>query len=218
MTTADIKHIATRCLRIAKVGWTKSWRWYKGLYTGTPWYKKAIAGFLSLIALFVFYLVAVNINLFWLFGQSPSVSEIMNPVTNEASLLYSSDGKLLGKYFNENRTPVEYDEISKNFITALIDTEDERFYQHHGIDFEGLAAAFKDMLHGNGRGASTITQQLVKNMYRVRTKYSTGLLGKIPGLKIIIMKSKEWCLALQIEMLYSKQEILAMYALSLIHI
>ena len=212
MTTADIKHIATRCLRIAKVGWTKSWRWYKGLYTGTPWYKKAIAGFLSLIALFVFYLVAVNINLFWLFGQSPSVSEIMNPVTNEASLLYSSDGKLLGKYFNENRTPVEYDEISKNFITALIDTEDERFYQHHGIDFEGLAAAFKDMLHGNGRGASTITQQLVKNMYRVRTKYSTGLLGKIPGLKIIIMKSKEWCLALQIEMLYSKQEILAMYA------
>ena len=106
MTTADIKHIATRCLRIAKVGWTKSWRWYKGLYTGTPWYKKAIAGFLSLIALFVFYLVAVNINLFWLFGQSPSVSEIMNPVTNEASILYSSDGKLLGKYFNENRTPV----------------------------------------------------------------------------------------------------------------
>ena len=191
MTTVDFKHMAIRCLRLARIGWQKSWRWYKSLYIGTPWYKKAIASLLSLIAFCVFYLLAVNINLFWLFGQSPSVSEIMNPITNEASLLYSSDGKLLGKYFNENRTPVEYEEISPNFIRALIDTEDERFYQHHGIDFQGLAAAFKDMLHGNGRGASTITQQLVKNMYRVRTKYSTGLLGNIPGLKIIIMKSKE---------------------------
>ena len=212
MTTADFKHMAIRCLRLARIGWQKSWRWYKSLYIGTPWYKKAIASLLSLIAFCVFYLLAVNINLFWLFGQSPSVSEIMNPITNEASLLYSSDGKLLGKYFNENRTPVEYEEISPNFIRALIDTEDERFYQHHGIDFQGLAAAFKDMLHGNGRGASTITQQLVKNMYRVRTKYSTGLLGNIPGLKIIIMKSKEMCLALQIEMFYSKEEILTMYA------
>ena len=204
--------MAIRCLRLARLGWQKSWRWYKSLYIGTPWYKKAIASLLSLIAFCVFYLLAVNINLFWLFGQSPSVSEIMNPITNEASLLYSADGKLLGKYFNENRTPVEYEEISPNFIRALIDTEDERFYQHHGIDFQGLAAAFKDMLHGNGRGASTITQQLVKNMYRVRTKYSTGLLGNIPGLKIIIMKSKEMCLALQIEMFYSKEEILTMYA------
>ena len=160
----------------------------------------------------ILYFTAVNLNFLWLFGKSPTIHSIMHPETSEASELYSEDSVLIGKYFNENRTPVEYEEINPVFFKALIDTEDERFYSHHGIDFQGLFAAFKDILKGHARGASTLTQQLVKNMFRVRTQYSTGLLGKIPGVKILIMKSKEWVLAVELEMFYEKKEILTMYA------
>ena len=186
--------------------------WYKGLYKGARWYKKTLVGILSFVIFFIVYLFAVNINLFWLFGKSPSIHSIMNPENSEASLIYSADSVLIGKYFNENRSPVKYEEINPVFFKALIDTEDERFYEHNGIDFQGLFAAMKDMMGGRARGASTLTQQLVKNMFRVRTQYSTGLLGNIPGIKMLIMKSKEWILAVEIEMLYSKKEILTMYA------
>ena len=119
----------------------------------------------------------------------------------------------MGKYFSENRTPVKYEDVNPVFWEALISTEDERFYHHFGIDFGGVAAAAKDyIVHHDARGASTITQQLVKNMFRVRTQYSTGLLGYIPGVKMLIMKSKEWITATKIEMFFSKQEILTMYA------
>lgn len=208
----NIKEMSAKIWQVCSAYLKHAWQWYKGLYKNAPWYKKALVGFLSLIVAFIFYLFAVNVNLFWLFGKSPSVHDIMHPETNEASQLYSADGKLIGKYFNENRTPVDFEDINPTFFKVLIDTEDERFYQHHGIDFQGLVAAVKDMMGGHARGASTITQQLVKNMFRVRTHYSTGLLGKVPGLKILIMKSKEWCLAVEIEMLYNKQEILTMYA------
>ena len=136
----------------------------------------------------------------------------MHPRNNEASLIYSADGVMIGKYFNENRTPSTYEEINPMFFKALISTEDERFYSHFGIDVQGLFSAAKDAMHGKARGASTITQQLVKNMFRTRTQYSTGLLGYIPGVKMLIMKSKEWILAIELEMFYSKEEILTMYA------
>lgn len=187
-------------------------KWYKGLYKGKPWYQKTIAGIVSFIIFVCLYLVAVNVNFLWLFGKSPSIYSIMHPENSEASLIFSEDSVQIGKFFNENRTPVKYEEINPIFFKALIDTEDERFYSHHGIDFQGLFAAVKDMMHGRARGASTITQQLVKNMFRVRTQYSTGLLGNIPGIKILIMKSKEWILAVQLEMFYNKKEILTMYA------
>lgn len=188
------------------------WHWYKGQFKGRPWWYKTIAGVLSFFAFVIIYFAAVNFNFLWLFGKSPTIHSIMHPETSEASELYSEDGQLIGKYFNENRTPVRYDEIAPVFFNALIDTEDERFYHHHGIDFKGIFAAVKDMARGHARGASTITQQLVKNMFRVRTQYSTGLLGYIPGVKILIMKSKEWVLAVELEMFYSKKEILTMYA------
>ena len=171
-----------------------------------------MAGFLSFIAFWVFYAFAVIFNLFWLFGKSPSIQDIIHPKTAAASEIYSADGKVLGKFFNENRSPVPYDSISPVFFQALISTEDERFYQHHGIDVQGIFAAVKDAAHGKARGASTITQQLVKNMFRVRTQYSTGLLGKIPGVSILIMKSKEMIIATELEMLCEKEEILEMYA------
>ena len=159
------------------------------------------------------YLGAVDVNFLWLFGKSPGFAQIKDPNTASASEIYSADGKLIGKYFSENRIPVKYEEVNPLFWKALIDTEDERFYKHFGIDFQGLFGAAKDALVGNeARGASTITQQLAKNMFRVRTQYSTGLLGMIPGVKILIMKSKEWIIALKLEMLYDKKEILTMYA------
>lgn len=180
-------------------------------YHASPWYSKTFLVVVSLIVCFCFYLLMVDFNFLWLFGKTPGLSAVRNPNQPVASVLYSADGKVLSKYFRENRTPVKYNEISPILIKALICTEDERFYSHFGIDLKGLFAAAKDMAHGDARGASTITQQLVKNLFKVRSQYSTGLLGKIPGLRMIIMKSKEWILAVKIEMFYSKSEILTMY-------
>lgn len=192
---------------------SRVWQWYKNLYIGRRWYIKVAVGFVSLVLLFFIYLGMVDINFLWLFGRSPGFAQIKAPVTSEASLIYSADGKLIGKFFNENRTPVSYDEVSPAFWDALISTEDVRFYSHHGIDLIGLGAAAKDaMLHHDARGASTITQQLAKNMFRVRTQYSTGLLGKVPGVKLLIMKSKEWIIATKLELTHNKKSILTMYA------
>ena len=189
------------------------WPWYKSLYAGHKWYRKVAIAFLTFIFAFLLYLFMVDINFLWLFGRSPGMSSIMNPKTVQASELYSADGVLIGKYFSENRTPVTYEDINPVFWEALVDTEDERFYHHIGIDFQGVFAAFKDyVVHHEARGASTITQQLVKNMFRVRTEYSTGLLGEMPGVKMLIMKSKEWITAVKIELFFDKKEILTMYA------
>lgn len=189
------------------------WRWYKGLYKNAPWYKKTAVVITSLLVLFFIYLGAVDMNFMWLFGKSPGFSKIKNPNTAEASEIYSADGIMIGRFFNQNRQPVKYDEVNPKFWKALIDTEDERFFHHFGIDFQGMFSAAKDMiLHHDARGASTITQQLAKNMFRVRTQYSTGLLGYIPGLRMLIMKSKEWIIATKLEMMYNKKEILIMYA------
>lgn len=179
----------------------------------SQWYTKTLIGIASCIVAFFLYLGAVDINLLWLFGKSPGFSAIKEAVTSEASEIYSDDGVLIGKYFNENRTPVEYEDVNPAFWKALIDTEDERFYKHHGIDYTGLVGAVKDaVLHHDARGASTITQQLAKNMFRMRTNYSTGLLGKLPGVRMLIVKSKEWIIATKLEMTHSKKEILTMYA------
>ncbi|MDD2797585.1 MAG: transglycosylase domain-containing protein [Bacteroidales bacterium] len=197
-----------------KIYWAKFkvWRTKRvKRYHTLPWYRKIINLILTSIALFCIYLFVVDINLFWLFGKSPGLRSISDPNQSVASEIISVDGKVMGKYFHENRTPVKYNEISPMLIKALICTEDERFYQHFGIDFQGLFAAAKDMTKGRRRGASTISQQLVKNMFNTRKQYSTGLFGYIPGVKMLIMKTKEWTTAVKIEMFYSKQDILTMY-------
>lgn len=194
-------------------GFRSFWRWYKSIYVGRPWYVKMCSAFASLVVFLLVYSFMVFFNVLWLFGKSPSISSIMNPKTSNASYVYSADGQLLCKFFDENRSPVKYEEVSPMFFQALIDTEDERFESHHGVDFRGMGGALKDfVVHRRARGASTITQQLVKNMFKVRTEYSTGLLGKIPGVGIVIMKTKEILLAFAIEMKFSKNEIITMYA------
>ena len=189
------------------------WPWYKSLYKGRPWYIKTLVAIASMIVAFFIYLGAVDINFLWLFGKSPSMSTIKNKRPAAASMIYSADGKLIGKFFSENRTPVTYEEVNPVFWEALIDTEDEHFYHHHGIDYTAFAAVAKEyILHRDARGASTITQQLAKNLFRTRSEYSTGLLGNIPGLKMLIMKSKERITAYKLEFFFTKNEILTQYA------
>lgn len=183
---------------------------FRKIYGG-PWYKKILVWIITVFVGVILLLGAVDINFLYLFGRSPGFKDIKSPVTSVASEVYSSDSVLIGRFFNENRTPVKYEDLPPHLIHTLIDTEDERFYQHHGVDFQGLFAAVKDMVGGHARGASTITQQLAKNLFRVRTQYSTGLLGKIPGVKILVMKAKEWIVAVKLEMIFSKEEILTMY-------
>lgn len=187
--------------------------WYAKLYKGRAWYTKTAVGVVSFIVAIFLYLGMVDINFLWLFGKSPGFIDIKTPPTYAASEIYSADSVLIGRFYKENRTPVKYEEVNPAFWNALISTEDERFYSHHGIDFMGIGGAIKDALtRGGGRGASTITQQLAKNMFRVRTQYSSGLLGHVPGLRMLIMKSKEWIIAVKLELIYSKKEILTMYA------
>lgn len=203
-------------MRIIKNLWraiTGFFPWYANLYKGRPWYTKTLLGITSFIVAFFIYLGMVDINLFWLFGKSPGFSEIQTPPTFSASIIYSSDSVMIGKYFKQNRMPIRYDEVNPSFWQALVDTEDERFYSHHGIDYLGIGGAIKDAItRSDARGASTITQQLAKNMFSVRSKTSTGLLGYVPGLRMLINKSKEWIIATKLELIYNKQQIITMYA------
>jgi penicillin-binding protein 1A len=200
----------------AKLILSKIWAIFKILIKpfslkGLRWYwkiPKAIMNFILLLMLFAFL---VNINFLWLFGRTPSVSEVYNPDQNIASELYSADGKLLGKFFNENRVPVKLNEVSPTFIKVLINTEDVRFYEHNGVDLKATFAIFWSMFKGEKRGGSTLTQQLVKNMYKTRAKDSHGLLGYIPFVKTFIAKVKEIITSVKIEFTYSKDEILLMY-------
>ena len=174
------------------------WNWYKHLYQRSPWYKKTLIVVLTFIASFIIYLGMVDVNFLWLFGKSPGLSSIHNPDQPIASEIYSEDGKLIGKFFRENRSPVKYEEISPVLIKTLISTEDERFYEHFGVDLQGVFSAVKDMAGGKARGASTITQQLVKNLFLSQEQ----TMGR---------KAEEFVLAMDMELNYSKDEILELY-------
>ena len=176
-----------------------------------PRYKKLLLRTLHIFLILFVFLVLVDMNFLWMFGKSPKLSQINDPKQKTASELYAADGKMIGKYFDENRTPVKFNEVSPVLIKTLINTEDVRFYEHHGIDLRATFSILWYMAKGEKRGGSTITQQLVKNLFKTRNNYSRGLLGHIPGVKTLIYKSKEWITALKIELFYSKDEILTMY-------
>lgn len=159
----------------------------------------------------VLLVIGIKFNLFWLFGAMPGIEDLENPRNELASEVYSADSVLIGKFFRENRSPVEFHEISPNVINALIATEDTRFYEHSGVDFKASFAIIYYMLKGDQRGSSTITQQLAKNLYKTRSKESKGVLGYVPGLNVGIAKIKEWITAINLESNYTKEEILNMY-------
>lgn len=166
------------------------------------------AGFFLGAILFIFL---VKINFLYLFGEIPTFEKLENPKSEFASELYSEDKVLLGKYFRENRSPVEFEEISPLFINTLKATEDIRFEEHSGIDLKGILSIVPSLLAGQRRGSSTISQQLAKNLFDTRDEKYDGLLTKIYGIKTVIIKIKEWITAIKIERSYTKQEILNMY-------
>ena len=171
--------------------------------------------FLGLVlGIFLFYLIAVSVNLFWLFGGMPDLATLENPKSEQASEMISEDGKSLGKYFlYENRTPVEYEQVSHNLIEALIATEDARFLNHSGIDPRSLARVAKGVITANSGagGGSTITQQVAKNLFETRSEKYRGFLGQIPVVRTVIAKTKEWILSVILERKYTKHEIVMMY-------
>ncbi len=172
---------------------------------------KTIKWLVVFVLLIILFLIAVDVNLGGLFGESPGYEDLQNPPEYVASEAVSSDGEqLIGKFYLENRSPVDYEDIDPKIIRALISTEDARFYEHNGVDIRGLVAAIKDMALGRARGASTITQQLAKNLFSIR-KGNLGVLGKTPGMRLVVAKAKEWIVAFKLEQIYSKEQILEMY-------
>jgi len=174
------------------------------------WQKLAMR-LLQVFMLILVIILSINFNLFGLFGPSPKLTDLKDPEISVASELYASDGSLIGKYYLENRTPVGFSDLSPTLVNTLLAAEDIRFYKHNGIDIKATIAAIWSTARGEKRGGSTITQQLVKNLYKTRHKNQKGLLGYIPGVNILIDKSKEWINALKLEFYYSKDDILTMY-------
>ncbi len=156
--------------------------------------------------------LAVSGNFLSLFGRMPNLKTLENPRSELASEIYSADGVLLGKYFHENRTPAEYKDLPQNVIDALIATEDVRFEQHSGIDmksiFRGVAGVAT--FNHNG-GGSTLTQQVAKVLFRTRGDLNDGTLNGSGKVGLLIIKIKEWILAIRLERNYTKREILRMY-------
>ncbi len=139
------------------------------------------------------------------FSNLPDTEELENPRSELASEVIAANGDVLGRYFIENRVPVNFDELSPYIEQALVATEDERYYNHSGIDFRALGRVFvKTILMGDASsgGASTITQQLAKLLF-------TGQKGS--GFTRVVQKLKEWIIAVRLERRYTKEEIIAMY-------
>lgn len=159
------------------------------------WFWMAILGGITFIVL-LFLLAS-----FGAFGKLPTFEELESPEKNTASEVISMDGKTLGKYAYENRTPVKYKDLPENLINALVATEDERFYDHSGIDFRASIRAV--VMLGSEGGGSTITQQLAKLLFHGE--------GSRNIVERILQKVKEYVIAIKLERQYTKQEILTMY-------
>jgi len=174
--------------------------------------------FMSIVVFSFVYVLSVRINLFNLFGEFPSYKSLENPEAENdlSSILYSVDGKVLGKYFRLNRTQATFDDLSPALVNTLLSTEDIRFYEHSGIDLRGIMRVLvKNIILGkeSSGGGSTITQQLAKNLFRTREEELQGSVYKlnIHKLNLVISKTKEWIVAIQLERSFTKEEILAMY-------
>jgi penicillin-binding protein 1A len=179
---------------------------YKLLYTIYAWFYRLVFGVLI-------FLFLIKTNFLWLTGGMPSIKQLQNPKLSQASTIYSADGVVIGKYFAENRSPVDSSEISPWVFKALISTEDKRFFEHSGIDLRRMASVAVGILTGkrdNG-GGSTISQQVAKNLYNIRKKEMKGLFYHIPLLSTLTYKTKEWLTAIELEKRFTKGEIATLY-------
>ncbi|TRX53804.1 penicillin-binding protein [Fulvivirga sp. M361] len=157
------------------------------------------------------YVYTVSNNVFGLYGGMPSLKALENPENDLSSELISADGVSLGRYYRYNRLQASYEELSDELVTTLLSSEDHRFYQHSGIDFIGLLRAAKGVLTFNyAGGGSTITMQLAENLFKGMTE-TDGKLLSVPGLRQLIIKTKEWIISVQLESNFTKKEIIAMY-------
>jgi penicillin-binding protein 1A len=154
------------------------------------------------IGCFAFLVIMILLVAFQIFGPLPSFRELENPKSDQASEVISSDDQVLGKYFVKNRTSVSYRQISSNVIKALVATEDTRFYNHSGIDFQRTFSIILYNLVGKKQGGSTITQQLALNLFSERSHNP---------FKRILQKLQEWITAVKLERNYTKEEILTLY-------
>ncbi len=155
----------------------------------------------GLFLIFVFFLLLSS----GLLGFMPTFEELENPKANLATEVYSDNGELLGYIGIQNRSNVNYQEISPNLINALVATEDVRFYEHSGIDARSLFRVLTKTVLGGNRssgGGSTLSQQLAKNLFPREKKSTLGT---------VYAKLKEWVVAVKLERNYSKEEILSMY-------
>jgi penicillin-binding protein 1A len=171
--------------------------------------------YLRYFVIFIYFVIiffcSIELNFLWLFGYSPDMTDIKNPSMSLSSEVYYADGTLIGRYYKENRSPVEFKNISPNIINALIATEDVRFYKHNGVDFYSFFTSILSTAKGDRRGGSTITQQLAKNLFETRKKKSQGIIKHVPLIRTMVYKCKEWLTAFKIEHVYTKQQILTLY-------
>ncbi|MBS1651863.1 MAG: transglycosylase domain-containing protein [Bacteroidetes bacterium] len=157
---------------------------------------------LALTPIFSLILLVLLVD-FGTFGKLPKVDELLNPKNNLATIVFSGDMKILGKYYSENRVNVHFSQLDKDLVDALIATEDSRFYEHSGVDIKALGRSVFGIFGGGSKGGgSTITQQLAKMMFPRE---------KLNKFELVIRKIKEWIIATQLEKLYTKDEILALY-------
>lgn len=161
----------------------------------------------TLCAVIVFLIISFTSIWFGWIGYMPDLEDLQNPISRYASQVYSVDGKILGTYNmnRENRVHVDYENLSPYLVKALVATEDERFYDHSGIDFIALArAVVKRGVLGqkSAGGGSTITQQLAKQLYSATAKNT---------LERVLQKPIEWVIAVKLERFYTKEEIITMY-------
>jgi len=162
----------------------------------------------SLLLLFIVVMVLIGHGKL---GFMPDFARLENPQTNLASELITEDGELLGKYFYENRSYVDFNELAPHLVDALVATEDVRYYRHSGIDVRSLMRVLvKSILLGKDEGGgSTLSQQLAKNLFPRDTTVNRTKVGRAGHL--IINKFKEWNTGVRLERSYTKNEIIAMY-------
>jgi len=178
--------------------------------------KLIIAIWVIFLGLFVglpVYIIAVKNDVLGLFGGMPSLAQLENPENDLSSTLYYANGEEMGKYFRTNRSQVSFDNLSVALRNTLIISEDHRYFDHSGLDLIAYLRVAKGLLTFNpAGGGSTITQQLAKKLYATRgpeMEGSIARLGSIP--RLIISKTKEWIIAVQLEKTFTKEEIVALY-------